>query len=76
MSHPGLELKNTLTELGVSRSEAKMALGLSDSHLSELLNGKRGVSPKLALKIEALTGQDALMWLMLQAEYDLEVLRK
>ncbi len=45
------------------------------SHLSALLNGYRNISPQVAAKIEAVLQIPAHVWLNLQNNYNLDMLR-
>jgi antitoxin HigA-1 len=39
--------------------------------LTEILNGKRGISPDTALRLSKYLGTSAASWLNLQSQYDL-----
>jgi addiction module HigA family antidote len=70
--HPGPLLSVTLRELGLSQRQAAGRLGVSDSYISDVISGKRGVSVELALKLERICGPDSAMcWLLLQLRHDL-----
>ena len=45
----------------------------SDAHntLSELVNGKRGISPEMAVRLSKVFGGAEQGWLVQQAQYDL-----
>lgn len=45
------------------------------SHLSALLNGYRNISPQMAARIEAVLQIPARVWLNLQNNYNLDMLR-
>lgn len=73
--HPGLTLRDdVLPALGLSVTEAAEQLGVSRVTLSRMLNGRAGVSPEMALRIEAWLGVDrggeARLWLAEQSAYD------
>jgi addiction module HigA family antidote len=55
-------------------------LGVTRAAFSRLINGKAGISPEIALRIEAWLGEkhggSAGAWLALQAAYDLCQVRK
>jgi addiction module HigA family antidote len=51
--------------------EAAKGLGVSRTTLSELLNGRRGVSPEMAIRLSAAFGGSAESWVTQQAQYDL-----
>jgi antitoxin HigA-1 len=57
--------------LGLSVTEAAEALGVSRNNLSELLNGRIGVSPEIALRFGMVFNTSAEVWLNMQMAYDL-----
>lgn len=70
--HPGeLIREDVLPEYGLNVTEAAKLLHAARPNLSNFLNEKAGVSPALALKIEAVFGVPARMLLNMQAAYDL-----
>lgn len=71
--HPGSLLReDVLPELGLSVTEAARQLGVSRVTLSRLLHGQAGISPDMALRLEAwLGGPSAEAWLHMQGEHDL-----
>jgi addiction module HigA family antidote len=73
--HPGLTLRDdVLPALGLSITEAAEQLGVARVTLSRMLNGRAGISPEMALRIEAWLGVerggDARLWLAEQSAYD------
>ena len=50
---------------------AAARLGVSQPALSRILNGRAGISPTMALKLEAAGWGAAEMWVRMQANYDL-----
>jgi addiction module HigA family antidote len=74
--HPGgFILRQCIQPLGLSITEAAAALGVTRTTLSELVNGKRGISPKMAVRLSKVFGGSAETWLTQQAQYDLAQLR-
>jgi addiction module HigA family antidote len=69
-AHPGEVLREFLPE-GLTVSEAARRLGVTRQALSALLKGRAGVSAEMALRLEAMLGTSAEMWLEMQAGYDL-----
>lgn len=74
--HPADILReDVLPSLGLTVTEAARQLGISRVTLSRLLHGVTGITPEMALRIEAWLGQarggDARQWLRMQADYDL-----
>jgi antitoxin HigA-1 len=75
--HPGEILgQDVFPALGLTKPALASALGISRQTLHELFTLKRGVSPEMALRLEAVVGSKAELWLGLQAEYDLWTARK
>jgi addiction module HigA family antidote len=77
--HPGTLIGPLLLEpSGVSQSELARRLGFNQPQpVNELINGKRGFTPKMAVLFEKVTGgkYPASFWLVAQALYDAEVAR-
>ena len=70
--HPGEMLRETVFEpLGLSVTEAAERLAMSRVALSRVLNGKAGISPDLALRLEQAGASTARFWMNLQSNYDL-----
>lgn len=75
--HPGEIIRELCLEpLGLTVTEAARALRVSRKTLSELLNGKTGVSPEMALRLSMAFKTTAESWLHQQAQYDLWYARK
>ena len=70
--HPGRFVFDEYIEpLGLSIPEAADALGVTRLTLSELVNGKRAISPEMAVRLSKAFGGTAEVWLVQQAQYDL-----
>jgi addiction module HigA family antidote len=70
--HPGAILKETVFDaLEMSVTEAAQCLSMSRVALSRVLNGKSGISPDLAIRLEKAGASTARAWIALQANYDL-----
>ena len=74
--HPGEGLKDDLEALGLTTAEAAKALGVTRQQIHRILTGVSGISPEMALRLEAVIGSTASHWLRLQSAYDLSVVRK
>lgn len=75
--HPGSTLRDQVIEpLQLSVSEAAQKLGMSRTALSRVLNGKAGISPDLAIRLEMAGISTARFWSALQTEYDLAQARQ
>jgi addiction module HigA family antidote len=73
--HPGIGLKDDLDELGLSVAEAAKGLGVTRQQLYNIINGRSGITPEMAVRLEKGVGSNADHWLRLQAAYDLAQLR-
>jgi len=60
-----------LIPLGLTVTEAALKLGVTRKALSELINGKTGISVKMAIKLSKAFNTSVKMWLNMQTEYDL-----
>jgi addiction module HigA family antidote len=70
--HPGLSVRHDCIEpLGLSITEAAERLGVSRKQLSDIVNGRAGISPEMAIRLDKAFGGGAETWLRLQAAYDL-----
>jgi len=70
--HPGELLRDEVIKaLNLSVTEAASRLAMSRVALSRVLNGKAGISPDLALRLEQAGASTARAWLAMQANYDL-----
>jgi addiction module HigA family antidote len=74
--HPGgVVLRQCIEPLGLTITDAATALGVTRTTLSELVNGKRGISPEMAVRLSKVFGGSAESWLVQQAQYDLAHVR-
>ena len=74
--HPGEIVRELCLEpLGLSVTDAAKALQVSRKALSELLNGKAGVSPEMALRLSLAFGPSPESWLHHQMHFDLWTIR-
>lgn len=70
--HPGETLKDeVILPLGLSTAEAAERFGIPHADLSNVLDGKAGISPDLAVRLEHAGISTARAWLAMQARYDL-----
>jgi addiction module HigA family antidote len=65
----GFVLRQCIEPLGLSITAA--ALGVTRTTLSELVNGKRGISTEIAVRLSKVFGGSAQSWLVQQVQYDL-----
>ena len=70
--HPGRIIKQECLEpLELSIPRAADILGVTRLTLSNVVNGKNGVSPEMAIRLSKAFGSSPEVWLGLQMDYDL-----
>ena len=69
--HPGRILKDEIEAPGLSANALALALRTPSGRITDILNGKRGVSPETALRLARYFGNSARFWLNLQTAYEL-----
>jgi len=75
--HPGLVvLQECVEPLGLTITDAAKALGVTRNTLSELVKGKRGISPEMAVRLSRVFGGSEQGWLVQLAQYDLAQVRR
>ena len=75
--HPGLSVRyDCLEPLGLSVTEAAANLGVSRKQLSDVVNGRSGISAEMAIRLDKAFGGGADTWYYLQASYDLAQAKK
>jgi antitoxin HigA-1 len=75
--HPGLSIRHDCIEpLDLTITEAADILGVTRQALNNLVNGKSGVSPEMAIRLDKAFGGGAETWLRLQMAYDLAQARQ
>ena len=72
--HPGETIKEILEEKQMNQEELAIRTGFSSKHISEVVNGKKGISPSFAKSLEYALGISASYWINLQGIYDKEIL--
>ena len=71
--HPGRILKRELEARELSANRLALALRLPSGRITDILNGKRGISPETALRLGRYFGNSARFWMNLQTNYELAV---
>lgn len=75
--HPGLSVRlDCLDALGLSVTEGAKALGVTRQTLNNLVNGKSGISPEMAIRLSKAFGSSPETWLGMQLDYDLAQARR
>lgn len=74
--HPGRVLKRELAARDLSANRLALGLRLPSGRITDILNGKRGISPDTALRLGRYFGNSPRFWLNLQIAYELAVAEK
>lgn len=72
--HPGETIKEILEEKKMTQEELAIRSGFSPKHVSEVVNGKKSISPSFAKSLEYVFGIPFSFWINLQGIYDKEIL--
>ncbi len=70
----GSTIKEMIRCKKYTQKEFAKEIGMQPSHLNELLNGKRRLTPKIAMQLERVLNIKAITWLNMQAQYDRNLL--
>ena len=73
--HPGEHLADILQDLGVSQYRLAKAIGVPPVRISQIVRGRRAITPDTALRIGQALRMTPDFWLNLQNMHDLEVAR-
>ena len=76
-AHPGLIVRHDCLEpLKLSVTAAAKILGVTRQALNNVVNGKSGISPEMAIRLSKAFGSTPETWLQTQLAYDLAAARK
>lgn len=76
-AHPGRIVRHDCLEpLGLSVTAGAKVLGVTRQALNNVVNGKSGVSPEMAIRLSKAFGSTPETWLRMQLAYDLAQARK
>jgi addiction module HigA family antidote len=73
--HPGEFIKEELEAREMKQKELSDKMEIAATVLSEIIHGKRNLTPVLALKLETALGINAEFWMKLQVGYDINLIR-
>lgn len=74
ITHPGELLGDILTNRKITQKELALRSGISEKHISNIINGINGITPNIAQKLEYVLNVDSDFWINFQAIYDAELL--
>ena len=71
-THPEeMLLEEFLIPMGLTQQDLANAIRVPYQRVNELINGRRGMTPSTALRLEKFFGMSASFWLNLQLRWDL-----
>lgn len=73
VQHPGEVLAAQLEAVGILPTELARQLGVPANRITQIINGKRGITGDSALRLAHWFGNEPEFWMTLQARYDLQV---
>ena len=73
---PGSILNREMSARGLSANKLSLALRVPSGRITQILNGKRGISAETALRLARYFGNSAQFWINLQSRYDLAVVEQ
>lgn len=72
--HPGETLAEVLEDREMTQKELAIRTGMTEKHISTVINGQKNISPSFAKKLEYALGIETEFWMNLQANYERELL--
>ena len=73
VQHPGEVLATQLEAVGVLPTELARQLGVPANRITQIINGKRGITGDSALRLAHWFGNEPEFWMGLQTRYDLKL---
>lgn len=73
--HPGIVLGKEIQERGLTQVVLAEKMGVLRHHISDIIHGRRNITPKLAVKLEIALDIEAQFWMNLQTQFDLAQVR-
>lgn len=74
--HPGRILAREMEARGLTAHALALKLRVPANRISEIVAGRRGISPETALRLGRYFGTGAELWMRLQADFDLQEAEK
>jgi addiction module HigA family antidote len=74
--HPGRLLKRELVTRGLSANRLALDLGVPSGRITDILNGRRGITADTAVRLGRYFGNRAQFWLDLQSQYEIAVVER
>jgi addiction module HigA family antidote len=74
--HPGLGIRDDIEALGLTIAEAAAGLGITRQQLYNVISGRSGITPEMAVRLEKALGGSAPHWMRLQNAYEIARVRR
>jgi len=74
--HPGETLAEEIAARSLSANALALKLRVPANRITEIIQGKRGVSAETALRLGRYFGTGPAFWMTLQSQYDLAVAQR
>ena len=75
--HPGEILKEEfLDPMGISQYKLAKDIGVTQTQISQIIHGKRSITPITAVRLSMYFGNSTEFWLNLQRDYELELMEE
>ena len=72
---PGATVKEQLDDRGMSQKEFAARMGMSEKHISHLINGSVQLTPETAYRLETVLGLPGRFWNRLEALFREEIVK-
>lgn len=72
---PGTTIKEQLEDRGMTQKDFAARMGMSEKHISQLINGDVRLTPETAEKLEMVFGIPARFWNNLEAIYQEKLIK-
>jgi antitoxin HigA-1 len=71
VAHPGRLLKREFEVRGLSANRLALDLGVPSGRITDILNGRRGITADTAVRLGRYFGNRPQFWLDLQSQYEI-----
>jgi addiction module HigA family antidote len=76
IAHPGRLLKRELEARGLSANRLALDLGVPSGRITDILNGRRGITADTAVRLGRYFGNRPQFWLDLQSQYEIALVER
>jgi addiction module HigA family antidote len=76
ITHPGRLLRRELAARGLSANRLALDLGVPSGRITDILNGRRGITADTAVRLGRYFGNRAQFWLDLQSQYEIALVER